>query len=67
MKWDEAVLKEMVAKMRELDACSACHARMAADNPGGVDIKKKFPAHLKAICWAYHCDACAAIVAAALR
>lgn len=48
--------------LRSPDACQACYERMVRDNPGETDIKKKFPSHLKAICWAYHCDNCARIL-----
>jgi hypothetical protein len=54
-----------VDAIREPDACPKCFERMGLDNPGGENIKKRFPKHLKAICWAYLCDGCAAIVAAA--
>jgi len=53
--------------IRTVDACPKCYERMVRDNPGGEDIKKRFPKHLKAICWAYLCDACMGIVIEALR
>lgn len=55
-----------VEALRQADACPRCYERMARDNPGGTDIRKQFPTHLKAICWAYLCDACAEIVVAAI-
>jgi hypothetical protein len=55
-----------VQTLREPAACQRCYTAQSRDMAGGADIKKHYPKHLKAICWAYTCDACAEIVIEAI-
>lgn len=57
---------DRVKAIREPKACAKCLAVHSRKDPGGADVEKQFPLHLKAVCWAYHCDDCADIVIGAL-
>lgn len=55
----------LVQAIREPDACPRCYGIHSRND--GLGTAKVPPEHLKAICWAYLCDACAEIVVASVQ